>query len=66
MANILDLLMDYRNVTAKNNDISMLYICYQVYTEICYTPDMFVNSSRINYIKDIKEAVIDRSVSHVG
>jgi len=47
--------MDYRNVTAKNNDISMLYICYQV---ICYTPDIFDNSSRINYIKDTGSYVV--------
>ena len=30
MANILDLLMDWKNVTARNNDISMLYIAYQM------------------------------------
>ena len=30
MANILDLLMDWENVTARNNDISMLYIAYQM------------------------------------
>ena len=30
MANILDLLMDWKNVTTRNNDISMLYIAYQM------------------------------------
>ena len=30
MANILDLLMDWKNVTTKNNDISMLYISYHM------------------------------------
>lgn len=30
MANILDLLMDYKSVTKKNPDISMLYIAYQM------------------------------------
>ncbi|KAH3754134.1 hypothetical protein DPMN_188795 [Dreissena polymorpha] len=30
MANILDLLMDFKNVTKRNNDISMLYVCYQM------------------------------------
>ena len=35
--------MDYRNVTAKNNDISMLYICYQVYTVMFYSPGSFDN-----------------------
>jgi chitin synthase len=30
MANILDLLMDFKNVTKRNNDISMLYIMYQM------------------------------------
>lgn len=29
MANILDLLLDYKNVTRRNPDISMLYIAYQ-------------------------------------
>ncbi|XP_045180107.2 chitin synthase chs-2-like [Mercenaria mercenaria] len=31
MANILDLLLDYKKVTMKNNDISMLYIAYQMF-----------------------------------
>lgn len=31
MANILDLLMDYKNVTRRNPDISMLYIIYQMF-----------------------------------
>ncbi|KAL3854141.1 hypothetical protein ACJMK2_013419, partial [Sinanodonta woodiana] len=30
MANILDLLMDWKNVTRKNDDISTLYIAYQM------------------------------------
>ncbi|KAL4217246.1 Chitin synthase 2 [Mactra antiquata] len=30
MANIMDLLMDFKNVTKRNNDISMLYIAYQM------------------------------------
>lgn len=30
MANILDLLFDFKNVTERNNDISMLYIGYQM------------------------------------
>lgn len=30
MANILDLLLDFKNVTKRNNDISMLYIMYQM------------------------------------
>ncbi|KAH3803412.1 chitin synthase chs-2-like isoform X2 [Dreissena polymorpha] len=30
MANILDLLMDFKNVTKRNNYISMLYVCYQM------------------------------------
>lgn len=29
MANILDLLLDYKNVKRRNPDISMLYIAYQ-------------------------------------
>ncbi|VDI58932.1 chitin synthase [Mytilus galloprovincialis] len=31
MANIMDLLMDWKNVTAKNEDISKLYIAYQMF-----------------------------------
>ncbi|XP_060063085.1 chitin synthase chs-2-like [Ylistrum balloti] len=31
MANILDLLMDWKNVTRKNEDISMMYIFYQMF-----------------------------------
>ncbi|XP_033728979.1 chitin synthase chs-2-like [Pecten maximus] len=31
MANIMDLLMDWKNVTRKNEDISMLYIFYQMF-----------------------------------
>ncbi|XP_021365805.1 uncharacterized protein LOC110458442 isoform X2 [Mizuhopecten yessoensis] len=31
MANIMDLLMDWKNVTRKNEDISMLYILYQTF-----------------------------------
>jgi len=30
MANILDLLLDFKNVTKRNNDISMLYVAYQM------------------------------------
>ena len=30
IANIFDLLMDYKNVVRKNPDISTLYVCYQV------------------------------------
>ena len=30
IANIFDVLSDYKNVTKVNEDISMLYICYQV------------------------------------
>ncbi|KAH3754159.1 hypothetical protein DPMN_188822, partial [Dreissena polymorpha] len=30
MANILDLLMDFKNITKRNSEISMLYVCYQV------------------------------------
>ena len=32
IANIFDLLMDYKNVVRKNPDISTLYVCYQVIT----------------------------------
>ncbi|XP_048773867.2 chitin synthase chs-1-like isoform X2 [Ostrea edulis] len=35
MANILDLLMDWRNVTRNNEDISMLYILYQMFLMAC-------------------------------
>lgn len=31
MANVMDLLMDWKNVTAKNEDISKLYIAYQMF-----------------------------------
>lgn len=31
MANILDLLSDWKNVTSKNEDISKLYIAYQMF-----------------------------------
>ncbi|KAH3754146.1 chitin synthase chs-2-like [Dreissena polymorpha] len=30
MANILDLLMDFKNITKRNSEISMLYVCYQM------------------------------------
>ncbi|XP_062589948.1 chitin synthase chs-2-like [Saccostrea cucullata] len=35
MANVLDLLMDWKNVTRKNEDISKLYILYQMFLMIC-------------------------------
>nr|XP_034301297.1 chitin synthase chs-2 isoform X1 [Crassostrea gigas] len=35
MANIIDLLMDWKNVTRKNEDISKLYILYQMFLMIC-------------------------------
>ena len=35
MANIMDLLMDWKNVTRKNEDISKLYILYQTFLMIC-------------------------------
>ncbi len=30
IANIFDVLADYKNITKVNNDISMLYVAYQV------------------------------------
>lgn len=35
MANIMDLLMDWKNVTRKNEDISKLYILYQTFLMVC-------------------------------
>ncbi|XP_061164529.1 chitin synthase chs-2-like [Saccostrea echinata] len=35
MANIIDLLMDWKNVTRKNEDISKLYILYQTFLMVC-------------------------------
>lgn len=35
MANIIDLLMDWRNVTRKNEDITKIYILYQMFLMIC-------------------------------
>jgi chitin synthase len=35
MANIMDLLMDWRNVIRNNEDISMLYILYQMFLMVC-------------------------------
>ena len=45
IANIFDLLMDYKNVVKKNPDISTIYVCYQVST-LC--PNMYVDSSFYN------------------
>lgn len=35
MANIIDLLKDWRNVTKKNENISKLYILYQMFLMMC-------------------------------
>ena len=35
IANILDLILDWKNVTKKNGDISKLYIVYQMFLMIC-------------------------------
>ena len=37
IANILDLILDWKNVTKKNGDISKLYIVYQMFLMICST-----------------------------